>query len=293
MIDPGVADVPEDDEYEADQDPERIKEEPFCVARAVAARECADLNRKLPRLARGMDVYADDVIEANDNNDWVPADVPPVEPIMTIKTEQEDILEGPEQFQEVLRRGQRNHVQRVPFAQVMEGQRYKEVGLLQTEDFRGDAAISEEIFQPGGAEELNSLHADEHVPDGTHTRNASYLGEVRAKREVKSHGKRDQGMCHPPRNRVKVDHERESWTGMYSLAGNVGCRDTPPRSSPRTCRRHVVSCRRHVGTKTTQKRHIFVSFRVPTRHGILAPSRHILLFLLVLALFLLKLLSST
>ena len=58
-------------------------------------------------------------------------------------------------------------------------------------------------------------------------------------------------------------------------------------------RGHVadMSCRvADMSGKTTQKQHIFVSFRVPTRHGILAPSRHILL---VLALFVLKWLSST
>ena len=133
---------------------------------------------------------------------------------MTIKTE-EDISVEPEQLQEVLRRGQRNRVQRVPFAPVMDGQSYKEVGFLETEDSGGDAANSEEIFMPGGAEELNSLHADDCVQDGTSTRDTSYFGEVRAKRGVNSRGRKDSGVHHPPRNRVKVDHERESLSGMY------------------------------------------------------------------------------
>ena len=101
----------------------------------------------------------------------------------------------------------------------MDGQSYKEVGFLETEDFGGDADISEELFQPDGAEELNSLHADKDVPDGTSTRDTSYYGEVRAKRGVNSRGRKDSGVHHPPRNRVKVDHERESLTGMYGGAG--------------------------------------------------------------------------
>ena len=112
-----------------------------------------------------MDERASGVIEIDD--DWVPADIPLVKPTMTIKTEPEDIPAEPEEFQEVLRRGQTNRVQRVPFTPRMEGQHYKEVGFLEKEEFRGDADISEDIFQTGGAEELNSLRAAECVLDGT------------------------------------------------------------------------------------------------------------------------------
>ena len=101
----------------------------------------------------------------------------------------------------------------------MQGQSYKEVGFLQTEDSGGDADISEEVFQTSGAEELNSLHADEYVPDGTSTTDARYFDKVRSKRGVNSCGMRDQGVFHPPSNRVKVDHERESMSGMYRGAG--------------------------------------------------------------------------
>ena len=179
MIDPGVADVPEKNEYDKDPDQDqKVNEKPSYVTRAVAARKRAGLNRELPCLARGVDERASDVIEIDD--DWVPADVPPVKPTMTIKTEPEDVPAEPEELQAVLRRGQRNRVQRVPFEPVMEGQRYKEVGFLEKEEFRGDADISEDIFQTGGAEELNILRAAECVPDGTRATDVSYFGKVRA-----------------------------------------------------------------------------------------------------------------
>ena len=93
MIDPGVADVPEEDEYDKDPDQDqKVNEKPSYVTRAVAARERAGLNRELPRSARGVVESAGDVIEIDDDDDWVQADVPMIEPTMTIKTEMEDIL---------------------------------------------------------------------------------------------------------------------------------------------------------------------------------------------------------
>ena len=196
MIDPGVADVPEDDKYDEDPDQgRRVEEKPSYVTRAVAARERAGLNRESPRQARGVDERVGDVIEIDDG--WMPADVPPVKPTMTIKTEPGDIPEEPEELQEVPRRSQRNRVPRVPFEPVMEGQRYKEVGFLEKEEFRGDADNSKDLFQTGGAEELNILHTAECVPDGTRATDASYFGEVRTKRGMSSCGQRDQGVYHP------------------------------------------------------------------------------------------------
>ena len=103
MIDPGVADVPEEDEYDEDQDQEK-KEKPSYITRAVAARERAGPNRELPRLARGVDESAGDVIEIDDDGNWVQADVPVIEPTIKIKLEIEDTPVEPEQEQEQVKK---------------------------------------------------------------------------------------------------------------------------------------------------------------------------------------------
>ena len=130
MTDPGVADIPEEDEYDKDPDHDhKVKEKPSYVTRAVAVRERAGLNRELPCAARGVDERASDVIEIDDDDDWVQADIPMIEPPLKIKIEPEDITVESKPEQEVLGRGHRNCAQRVPFSPRMKGQRYKAVGF--------------------------------------------------------------------------------------------------------------------------------------------------------------------
>ena len=122
MIDPGVADVHEEDEYDEDPDhDQKVKEKPSYVTRAVAARERAGLNCELPCAARGVDERASDVIEIDDDDDWVQADVPLIEPPLKIKIEAEDIPVESEQEQEVLGGGHRKCTLRVPFSPRMKG----------------------------------------------------------------------------------------------------------------------------------------------------------------------------
>ena len=127
--------MPEEDEYDDNLgDDDKVKNKPSSVTRAVAARERAGLNRELtPRAARGVDERADDVIEVDDD-DWVQADVPMIEPRMTIKVEPEDIPAVPvqEPEQELLGRGHRKHTKRTQLTPRMKGQRHtdKEVGFL-------------------------------------------------------------------------------------------------------------------------------------------------------------------
>ena len=138
---------------------------------------------------------------------------------------------------EVLGRGHRKHIKRVQLSPRMKGQHHKAVGFLQAEEESGsNTTNSEETILTSGTEDLNSLHADSHEQAGTDTRidsegehkpsefqhlskDASYVGDVRAKRGINSQGRKNSGVFHPPRNRVKVDQERESLTSMYEGAG--------------------------------------------------------------------------
>ena len=90
LVDPGVADVSEDDEYDATLGTEEKEtEKPSYVTRAVAARRAAGLDgESLPRTARGVEARRADVIEIDDDES-VELDLP--EPPMTIKMEHPDI----------------------------------------------------------------------------------------------------------------------------------------------------------------------------------------------------------
>ena len=69
MADPGVADIPEEDEYDENPDHDhKVKEKHLYVTRAVAVHERAGLNCELPRAARGVDERASDVIEIDDDD---------------------------------------------------------------------------------------------------------------------------------------------------------------------------------------------------------------------------------
>lgn len=240
------------------------------VTRAVAARERAGLNRdSTPRAARGVEERAGDVIEVDDNDDWVHADFLMIGPPLTIKVEPEDILTEPEPEPEVLCRGRRKRVHMVQLLPRMKGNYHKAVGFFQAEEDSGsNATNSEETILTTGTEELNSLHADSYDQASTDTRidsegepessefehlstNASYFGKVRAKRGTNLQGWKDPGVLHPPRNRVKVDQERESVLNMYEGAGynaqrgviNIEMNKGAPPSRAMTeeeCEFHVV-----------------------------------------------------
>ena len=90
LVDPGVADMSEDDEYDAElvTDQEE-KENPSYVTRAVAARRAAGLDgESIPRTFRGVEARRDDVIEIDDDES-IELELP--EPPMTIKVEHPDI----------------------------------------------------------------------------------------------------------------------------------------------------------------------------------------------------------
>ena len=68
LVNPGVADVSEDDEYDAIlSTEEKETEKPSYVTRAVAARRAAGLDgESLPRTARGVEARRVDITEIDD-----------------------------------------------------------------------------------------------------------------------------------------------------------------------------------------------------------------------------------
>ena len=146
VTDPGVADIPEEDEYDEDLGTDKNKKEkPSYVTRAVAARRAAGLDGESgPRAARGVRERADDVIEIDD--DSVQMDVP--EPPMTIKVEVEDIPEAADEesepTSEALGWEQRKRVKRVPLSPRWKGQHHKAVGFVQAEEDSGSTATNSE-----------------------------------------------------------------------------------------------------------------------------------------------------
>ena len=116
LTDPGVADIPVEDDY--DQDVlkiDQVREKPSYVTRAVAARQRAGLNSKPePRASQGVgDERADDVVVIDDDDDTAQGfiEAPP----LTIKIEPEDIPVESEPEPEELGRGRRKKIQRVLF----------------------------------------------------------------------------------------------------------------------------------------------------------------------------------
>ena len=193
--------MPDEDEYDDDLgDDDKVKEKPSYVTRAVAARERAGLDRELtPRAARGVDERADDVVEVDDDDDWAQADVPMIEPRMTIKEEHIPAASTQEPEQELLGRGHRIRTKRVQFSpSKVKGQRYtdKEVVFLQAEEDSGsNATISEETV----ADSEGETESDDFEQFSTRE---SYFGEVRAKRGTSSRGQKDPGVLNHPRETV-------------------------------------------------------------------------------------------
>ena len=162
LVDPGVADVSEDDDYDTELiTDEKEKEKPSCVTRAMAARRAAGLDgESIPHAARGVEERRDDVIEIDDDES---VDLKLPEPPMTIKIEHPDIPDTAKVATEELGRGKRVRTQRVPFSPTVKGQYHKAVGFLQATADSGDGVHkSEDLILTSGTEEFNSLHADVH-----------------------------------------------------------------------------------------------------------------------------------
>ena len=92
LTDPGVADIPIEDECDQDElKNDQVREKPSYVTRAVAVRQRAGLDSEPePRASRGVgSERADDVVVIDDYDDTVQdyAEAPP----LTIKIEPEDI----------------------------------------------------------------------------------------------------------------------------------------------------------------------------------------------------------
>ena len=120
LVDPGVAEVPLSaaSEEELGGSPV-VPEKPSYYARAVAARQHAGLDvESAPRQSRGVEVRADEVIVIDDEGEEAQVDMPvPEAPPLSIKVEQEDIPQDPEESEaSTLRRSTRNRVQRQPFS---------------------------------------------------------------------------------------------------------------------------------------------------------------------------------
>ena len=236
LVDPGVADVSEDDEYDAElvTDQEE-KEKPSYVTRAVAARRAAGLDgESIPGIAQGVEARRDDVIEIDDNES-VDLELP--EPPMTIKVEHPDIPDTEEVATEELGRGKRVRTQRIPFSPTVKGQYHKAVGFVEaTENSGGDATNCEDAIRTRCKEEFNSLHADVHSESSTDTvRNCNIetdLGHLQSEDQgvvqlKQFEGRTDadsgiraaQGVTHPPKDGLKVEYQQDTWSGMYEGNG--------------------------------------------------------------------------
>ena len=123
----------------------------------------------------------------------------------------------------------------------MKGQYHKAVGFVETSEKNGNSAPkTEDSILTEAREELGNVHASESVGTDSHTtrkgeidQKLSQLTDVRTKQGQcvtdkgelgrNSRGRKDPGVGHPPRNRVKTHWKNKDIQSMY------GGWDTTPR----------------------------------------------------------------
>ena len=119
----------------------------------------------------------------------------------------------------------------------MKGQYHKAVGFVEASEENGNLPRkTEDSIQTNGSAEFNIAHAGDATGTGTTTTRKGEIeqklnqlmeawakqGQLAARRDQTDRipqGRKDPGVGHPPRNRVKTDWENRDIQSMYKGAG--------------------------------------------------------------------------